>query len=78
MVESRVHDKSLYYGFNDLPIGSWFGVYKVNNDETWEDIKSGKIRGFSIAGDFINKAQPIETDETVLDKIINVLKDIQE
>ena len=78
LVESRVHDKSLYYGFNNLPIGSWFGVYKVNNDETWEDIKSGKIRGFSIAGDFINKAQPIETDETILDKIINVLQDIQE
>ncbi len=76
LVESRVHDKSRYYGFNDLPLGSWFGVYKVNNDQTWEDIKSGKIRGFSIAGDFINKAQPIETDETVLDKIINVLKDI--
>ena len=76
LVESRVHDKSRYYGFDNLPLGTWFGVYKVNDDETWEDIKSGKIRGFSIAGDFINKAQPIETDETVLDKIINVLKDI--
>ncbi len=77
LVESRVHDKSRYYGFDNLPLGSWFGVYKVNNDETWEDIKSGKIRGFSIAGDFINKAQPVETDETVLDKIINVIKDIE-
>ena len=76
LVESRVHDKSRYYGFDNLPLGTWFGVYKVNDDQTWEDIKSGKIRGFSIAGDFINKAQPIETDETVLDKIINVLKDI--
>ena len=77
LVESRVHDKSRFYGFMDLPIGTWFGVYKVNNDQTWEDIKAGKIRGFSIAGDFINKAQPVATDETVLDKIINVLKDIK-
>jgi len=77
LVESRVHDKSRFYGFMDLPIGTWFGVYKVNNDETWEDIKAGKIKGFSIAGDFINKAQPVATDETVLDKIINVLKDIK-
>jgi len=77
LVESRVHDKSRFYGFMDLPIGTWFGVYKVNNDQTWEDIKAGKIRGFSIAGDFINKSQPVATDETVLDKIINVLKDIK-
>ena len=54
LVESRVHDKSRYYGFDNLPLGTWFGVYKVNDDQTWEDIKSGKIRGFSIAGDFIN------------------------
>lgn len=78
LVESRVHDKSRYYGFDNLPLGTWFGVYKVNDDQTWEDIKSGKIRGFSIAGDFINKAQPIEnTDEQTLSSIINILKEIR-
>jgi len=78
LVESRVHDKSRYYGFDNLPLGTWFGVYKVNDDQTWEDIKAGKIKGFSIAGDFINKAQPIEnTDEQTLSSIINILKEIR-
>ncbi len=79
IVESRIHDKSRYYGYNDLPTGTWFGVYKVNNEDTWQRIKNGELRGFSIAGDFINKAQPVEnTDEGLLSKIANILNNINE
>lgn len=78
IIESRQYDKSRYYGFDNLPNGTWFGVYKVNDDQTWENIKQGKVKGFSIAGDFINKAQPVEgTDEDTLGKIVNILKEIQ-
>ena len=78
VVESRVHDKSRYYGFDNLPQGTWFGVYKVNDDKTWERIKNGELRGFSIAGDFINKAQPTpNSDEDLLGKIVNILKEIK-
>tara|TARA_R110000772_G_scaffold47512_1_gene108587 strand:- start:1357 stop:2889 length:1533 start_codon:yes stop_codon:yes gene_type:complete len=78
IVESREHDKSKFYGFGNLPIGTWFGVYKVNNDETWADIKSGKIKGFSIAGDFISKGTAVKNEaETTMSKIIAILNEIK-
>jgi len=78
IVESRVHDKARYYGFDNLPVGTWFGVYKVNDDTTWERIKKGELKGFSIAGDFINKATPTpNSDEDLLGKIVNILGEIK-
>ena len=43
-------DKSNMYGFNDLPIGTWFVKYKIDNQEVWQKIKEGKINGVSIEG----------------------------
>jgi hypothetical protein len=43
-------------GFEPLPDGSSFGIYKVNNNEVWEKIKANQF-GFSIEGMF--KEQPI-------------------
>ena len=78
IVESRQYDKSRYYGFDNMPLGTWFGVYKVNDDRTWERIKNGELKGFSIAGDFINKAKPVQNEEDeLLDKIINILGQIR-
>jgi hypothetical protein len=40
-------------GFEDLPQGSWFGSFKVDNDEAWNDyIKTGIFKGFSVEGIF--------------------------
>jgi len=44
-------DKSSGMGF-DLPIGTAFAGYKVDNDELWAKIKSGEVMGFSIEGLF--------------------------
>lgn len=49
--EDDTHDKSLKYGFN-LPNGTWFAVMKVENDETWQKVKNGEVKGFSIEGNF--------------------------
>ena len=50
-------DKSKLYGM-DLPIGTWMVSMKVNNDEVWNDwVKTGKVKGFSIEGYFIDKVQ---------------------
>jgi len=38
--------------FQDLPLGTWFVKMKVNDEELWSDIKSGKRNGFSIEGIF--------------------------
>ena len=54
MVESWIKtsmtmDKSLALGLNpELPVGTWLAGYKVNNIETWNRIKNGKLRGFSV------------------------------
>lgn len=39
-------------GFEKLADGSWFGSYKIDNDDVWEEIKSGAFKGFSVQGFF--------------------------
>lgn len=47
--EDMVYDKSVALGLNaHLPVGTWFAGMKINNDDTWERIKSGELRGFSV------------------------------
>lgn len=42
-------DKSIALGLNkDLPIGTWFAGFKINNVETWDRVKSGELKGFSV------------------------------
>lgn len=77
IIESNVHDKSRFYGFDSLKIGTWFGVYKIKNDDTWERIKKGELKGFSVAGNFIERAKPVNQDEETLSKIVNILKEIK-
>jgi|14BtaG_2_1085337.scaffolds.fasta_scaffold16152_2 hypothetical protein len=48
-------DKSKAMGFN-VPAGSWMASYKINDEETWQKIKEGELQGFSVAGQFIEKA----------------------
>ena len=57
IVEDKVHDKSVKYGM-DLPLGTWVGAVKVNNDEIWNEfVKTGKVKGFSIEGYFADKIE---------------------
>lgn len=54
IISHPTKDKSNIYNFA-LPKGTWFGVFKVNNDKLWQDIKEGKVKGFSIEGMFEHK-----------------------
>jgi len=67
IVEDKVHDKSVKYGM-DLPLGSWVGSVKVNNDKIWNEfVKTGKVKGFSIEGYFADKMErPKESIEEEL------------
>ena len=57
LVEDEVHDKSRKYGMN-VPVGTWMGAVKVNNEEVWNDyVKTGKVKGFSIEGYFADKME---------------------
>ena len=55
IVEDPEMDKSKKYGF-DVPAGSWMVSYKINDKDTWQKIKDGELNGFSIAGNFIERA----------------------
>ena len=46
-IKTTENDKSNDLGF-DCPIGTWFVAVKVNNLDVWEDIKDGKMNGFSV------------------------------
>ena len=57
IVEDEKYDKSRKYDLN-VPVGTWMGTVKVNNDEIWNDyVKTGKVKGFSIEGFFADKIE---------------------
>ncbi len=70
------YDKAYKMGFA-LPMGTWYLSYKINDDETWEDIKSGKINGFSIAGGFIEKLSGDRLQEAKLAQIKDILNQVE-
>ena len=57
IIEDEVHDKSRKYDM-DLPVGTWMGAVKVNNEDIWNEyVKTGKVKGFSIEGYFADKME---------------------
>ena len=54
--EDEKYDKSSQFGFENMPVGTWFVKMKIsNNDEMWEKVKNKEVRGFSIEGYFTDK-----------------------
>jgi len=57
IVVDELQDKSRKYGLN-VPVGTWMGAVKVNNDEIWNEyVKTNKVKGFSIEGYFADKME---------------------
>ena len=56
-----------------VPDGSWFGSMKVDNEEVWQQVKSGEFRGFSVEGLFAQDKE-FELPEKVINKIKEVIK----
>jgi len=80
IVEDDKYDKSRKYDMN-VPIGTWMGTVKVNNEEVWNDyVKTGKVKGFSIEGFFADKIKASEMKkeeeaaDLLLSKITSILK----
>jgi hypothetical protein len=63
-------------GFEDAPDGSWFCSMLVENDEVWQQVKAGKINGFSIEGIF-NYTPKVNKDEIKMQKIKDILEQIE-
>jgi len=79
--EDDVHDKSRKYGMN-VPVGTWMGAVKVNNDEVWNDyVKTGKVKGFSIEGYFADKMERPKdsvglSEDQEADELLSKIKEI--
>jgi len=83
IVEDKDKDKTALYGL-DVPVGTWMGSVKVNNDEVWNDyVKTGKVKGFSIEGYFADKMErpkeeieeQLTEDERLLKELIEILSE---
>jgi len=65
IIESEEYDKSRMYGFDNLPVGTFFAEVKVTDKDFWEkEVKAKGKYGFSIEGimglklsDFIKRNQ---------------------
>ena len=63
-------------GFEDVPDGSWFGSFKVDNDEVWQMVKDGKVRGFSVEGQFNYRKTGDKRIEQLWANVLGVLAQI--
>lgn len=79
IVEDKEKDKTALYGL-DVPVGSWVGSVKVNNEKVWQEyVLSGKVKGFSIEGYFADKIEGGPNDkekEKMSGQVLNQIKDI--
>lgn len=75
--ESFVSDKERgvkpMEGFEDLPDGSWFISAKIDNEEVWNKIQSGEVKGFSVEGIF----SYVKKGEQRMDDLSGTLEDIK-
>jgi hypothetical protein len=81
MFESFISDKERgilpMKGFENTPDGSWFGSFKVDDDNVWEMVKSGEIKGFSVEGIF-EYTRKESKEEQLLQDIKKILSSISD
>jgi hypothetical protein len=58
--------------FKDLPDGTWFGSFYVENPKVWDMVKEGQVKGFSVEGMF-DYDKPISEDEKQLAELREIL-----
>ena len=80
IIEDPKMDKSRLYGY-DLPKGSWMVSMSIQNDDLWQKIKDGELRGLSIEGYFIDKMQKMSetqpTDQEILEALNEIIRENQ-
>ena len=68
IIESEQQDKSRVYGL-EMPVGTWMVSMKVNNEDIWNNyVKTGKVKGFSIEGYFVDKVNFAKQEMEVLEE----------
>jgi len=75
IIEDPKMDKANLYGFK-LKKGTWMVKMKIENDELWQKVKSGDIKGLSIEGYFTSKYQEMQKAEPTNEEILTALNEI--
>ena len=75
IVENLEDKANSLYGF-EVPVGTWMVKMRVQDPETWKQIKAGKLKGFSIEGNFMERGDYLEyqKDKELYDRVIKILK----
>jgi len=68
-------DKSNKYGYEELPIGTWFVSMKVRNQEVWDRIKNKELNGFSVSG-FFEEVEQFYKEQEFLKELVEILKEV--
>lgn len=72
-------DKGQEFGF-DLPDGTWMIGVKVEDETTWEAVKQGVLKGFSIEGFFVPEKEEVYNEselEAILTSLVNEIGEIK-
>jgi len=70
LVADKANDKIKHLGF-EVENGTWCMSLKMNKEELWDDVKTGKINGISIEALL---EMELDESETQLSKILELLK----
>jgi hypothetical protein len=67
-------------GFKDVADGSWFGSFKVENDDLWKKVKDGTFKGFSVEGLFKYEktGEVMSKEEEMMSQIFKILEQIEQ
>jgi hypothetical protein len=80
-IKESENDKSNLYGYESIPVGSWFIRMKVaktpTGDKVWEKIKNGVLNGFSVSG-YFEEVASFCREEMFLKKVVEILKNIED
>jgi hypothetical protein len=80
-IKETEEDKSTAYGYESVPIGSWFIRMKVaktpTGDKVWEKIKNKTLNGFSVSG-YFEEVASFCREEMFLQKVVQILKNIED
>jgi hypothetical protein len=76
-IKESNNDKSTDYGFEKLPIGTWFVSMKINNPDVWAKVKEHELNGFSVSGYFQEVAE-FKSEVVFLSKLAEILRNIND
>ena len=62
----------------DLPQGTWIISAKIESDSIWEDVKSGKFKGFSIQSKFLTELIEEFKNQNINENENNMINELKE